>query len=200
AICDLLGGRERVATTHWSNYINANLRSSLRGASTIVPPTADSWHLDDPRTDTRLDRIRNGLLTVVMFGDVLPASGGTQIAPDSIGLVARVLAEHPDGYDFVDSDAGARITRQCREFLELTGEAGDVVLLHPFMIHTAAPNPSGRIRWMSNPMIHARGFLDFFRDDPAELSPIELAVARALAASPGASEDAARRQRPKGAS
>jgi hypothetical protein len=39
----------------------------------------------------------------------------------------------------------------CADFVELTGERGDVVLMHPFMLHTVSGNPSGRPRVITNP-------------------------------------------------
>ncbi|WP_308639833.1 phytanoyl-CoA dioxygenase family protein [Paenibacillus silvisoli] len=34
--------------------------------------------------------------------------------------------------------------------VETTGEAGDVILCHPFLIHSASPNHSGNVRFMCN--------------------------------------------------
>ena len=34
--------------------------------------------------------------------------------------------------------------------VEATGEAGDVILCHPFLVHAASPNHSGKVRFMCN--------------------------------------------------
>ncbi len=57
-------------------------------------------------------------------------------------------------------------------------QAGDVFLVHPLMLHSASPNPSPRIRFMSNPMIYLQEPMDHTRADP---SPVEQVIARALA-------------------
>ena len=45
----------------------------------------------------------------------------------------------------------SEIIAGCEDFVELTGERGDVVLMHPFMLHTVSGNPSGRPRVITNP-------------------------------------------------
>lgn len=64
-------------------------------------------------------------LVVPLYSDILPGGGGTYVAPQSIDKVARYLAEHsegvhPTGFDF------AAIRDECDEFVELTGNVGDV--------------------------------------------------------------------------
>ena len=186
AICDLLGGPERVETDSWTNYliINYGTRPNLR--STQPKPDWSSWHIDDPSPTMRLDNIRNGLIGIALFSDLYPSSGNTWLAPDSVGHIVRELAAHPQGFDFC-AIRGTHITRRCTRFHEVTGKAGDVLLLHPLMMHSASPNASERIRFMGNPMIYLRDTLDPFRPEP-ELSLVELAMRRALEADPATRE------------
>ena len=44
-----------------------------------------------------LDSPEQGLLTLLLWSDMLPKSGGTFCALDSVGVVARFLADHPEG-------------------------------------------------------------------------------------------------------
>ncbi|MFO7562346.1 MAG: phytanoyl-CoA dioxygenase family protein [Enhygromyxa sp.] len=178
AICDLLGGPERIETQAWTNYLILNLRESPYAGHDYPFPGWIGWHLDDPSPLTRIDRIRNGLIGIVLFDRLLPRSGNTWLAPDSVAKVARELAAHPEGVDFV-ARRGNHITEQCERFHEVVGEVGDILLMHPLMLHSASPNSSGRIRWMSNPMVYLREPLDPSRA-VEELSPVELAIHRAL--------------------
>jgi hypothetical protein len=178
AICDLLGGPDRIKTRTWTNYLILNLRDEAHLEVDEPAPDWKSWHIDDPSPFTRLDRIANGLVGIALFDRVLPKSGNTWIAPDSVGRVARDLAAHPEGVDYV-VNRGSRITTQCKRFVEFTGEPGDVLLMHPLMMHSGAPNRSGRIRWMGNPMIYLNEPLDPFRP-VEEMSPVELAIHRAI--------------------
>jgi tetratricopeptide (TPR) repeat protein len=178
AICDLLGGPDRIKTHTWTNYLIVNFCADAHLGFDAPAPDWSSWHIDDPSPMTRLDRIQNGLVGIALFDRLLPRSGNTWIAPDSVGRVARELAAHPEGVDFV-ANRGNRITMQCERFHEVVGEAGDVLLMHPLMMHSSSPNRSGRIRWMGNPMIYLHEPLDPFRPVEA-MSPVELAIHRAI--------------------
>jgi hypothetical protein len=179
AICDLLGGPERIKTRTWSNYMNLNFCEHAELGFDRPAPDWAGWHIDDPHPAMRLDRIQNGLVCITLFDAVLPASGNTWLCLDSVARVARELAEHPEGVDFVN-DRGARITSQCERFHEVVGETGDVFLLHPLLMHSASPNRSGRIRWMGNPMVYMEQPLDPLRARLDELSPVEQAIRRAI--------------------
>ncbi len=177
-ICDLLGGPDRIRTRTWTNYLIINFCADAHLGIDRPAPHWESWHIDDPSPMTRLDRIENGLVGIALFDRLLPASGNTWIAPDSVGRVARELAAHPEGVDFV-SNRGREITMQCERFHEVVGEVGDVLLMHPLMMHSSSPNRSGRIRWMGNPMVYLNEPLDPFRP-VEEMSPVELAIHRAI--------------------
>jgi hypothetical protein len=105
--------------------------------------------------------------------------GGTFIAADSVPVVARYLAEHPEGVLPTDFDFQA-LTRQCSDFVELTGRAGDVVLMHPYMLHATSQNVIQHGRLITNPPIALREPMHFDRADPSEHSPVERAVLHAL--------------------
>lgn len=178
AICDLLGGPQRIANRTWGQYLILNLREGDIYGSDKPGPSASGWHIDDPNPLTRLDRLHNGLVCIALFDTLLPASGNTWLALDSVPLVARELAAHPEGVDFVN-ERGRGVTIRCQRFHEVVGETGDIILLHPLMMHTASRNRSNRIRWMANPMVYLKQPLNPFR--PVELlSPVELAIHRAI--------------------
>ena len=119
-----------------------------------------------------------------IFSDILPQSGGTFVARDSIAPVARLLASLPEGLH-PDSVQGAGflipgLIEQCSDFVELTGEAGDMVLLHPYMMHRVSANPSPRPRFIANAALGS-GRTDALRPPGmARYSLVELAVLRAL--------------------
>ncbi|MFO7564234.1 MAG: phytanoyl-CoA dioxygenase family protein [Enhygromyxa sp.] len=179
AITRLLGGAQRVRTRSWSNssIIQFPIRSELETIKVAPARDWQSWHIDAPHTHTRLDTLGVGLLVFILYSDLAPSSGNTWLALDSPGKVARALAANPAGMDFCRLDTAPAITRECERLFELTGEAGDIVLVHPLMLHSASPNPSPRVRWLGNPMIYVEGVLDHRR---ADASPVELAIARAL--------------------
>lgn len=192
AICDVVGGEERIDdrvmeiesqhfTTinalEWSDAFIVNFR---RGADAPwLPPSAATggWHKDGSFFRHFLDSREQALLIVVLWSDVGPRGGGTFIAPDSVRHVARFLAEHPEG---VEPGAFGGLIERCEEFVELTGDTGDLIILHPFMLHASSNNHSGRPRFMSNPPVVLREPLDLDRSDPAEFSLLERATLHAL--------------------
>jgi hypothetical protein len=180
AICDLLGGPERVATRTWNDAAIPNFRLPHPDTPHEVKPDSPTWHIDNPGTAMTLDGIRNGLVCVVVLSRIGPRMGGTVVAPGSVPLVARELADRPEGADFVAADVGARLAARCREFVELCGEPGDVFMLHPLLLHSPAPNPSSKVRWMSNPLVWLREPLQVQPRDPGTRSPVERAIAEGL--------------------
>jgi hypothetical protein len=120
------------------------------------------------------------LLTIVLWTDMYHQGGGTFIAADSVPVIARYLAEHPEGVLPTDFDFRALI-RQCEELIELTGEAGDVVLMHPYMLHATSQNVIKHGRLITNPPITLREPMQFDRADPSGFSPVERAVLHGLA-------------------
>lgn len=82
-------------------------------------------------------------------------------------------APEPAVFDFPELVAG------CREFVEATGEAGDVYLLHPYVLHAKAQNVLRAVRVITNPPLTLAEPMRFDRD-PADQSLVERAVLRAL--------------------
>ena len=110
------------------------------------------WHKDGSYFKHFLDSREQALLTVVLWSDMRHQGGGTFMAPDLVRLVARYLLEHPEGVKPSEFDFQSMI-QQCTQFEELTGEAGDFVILHPFMLHASSQNVLGVPRFMTNPPI-----------------------------------------------
>lgn len=180
AMCDLCGGQERVAQPyHWGDGFICNF--GLGSDKPWQPPSAQvsGWHKDGDFFRHFLDSPEQGLLTLIVWSDVIHQGGATFVATDSVPVVARFLAGHPEGlgphqFDFRD------LVSQCHDFIEVTGKPGDVVLLHPYVLHAASQNVRGVARFITNPPIHLKEPMNFNRDHADDFSPIELAVLRGL--------------------
>ncbi len=145
------------------------------------------WHKDGWHFRHFLDSPEQGLLTVPIYTQVLKESGGTFLARDSIAPVARLLAKYPTGFH-ADSVQGAGylipyLIDQCSDFVELTGEPGDLAILHPFILHRRSINPTDRPRFIANLAIVLKEPMDFYRGPNDHYSLVELAVLRALSKS-----------------
>ena len=193
ALCDVTGGADRIDdrimeiesqhfttidSTEWSDAFVVNFRRGHDKPWNPPSPAAGGWHKDGSFFRHFLDSREQGLLTIVYWSDVGHKGGGTFIAPDSIRHVARYLADHPEGVD-PNFDFGSLID-QCEEFVEVTGEVGDFIILHPYMLHASSNNHSGVVRFMTNPPVVLKEPMNFNRDDPEEFSLIELATLHAL--------------------
>ncbi|MBZ0291843.1 MAG: phytanoyl-CoA dioxygenase family protein [Anaerolineae bacterium] len=178
AICDLMGGEERVKEPTWGDGFILNLKFGADRPWVPPSPEAGGWHVDGDFFRHFLDSPEQGLLTVVMWSDIYPQSGGTYVAPDSPRRIARHLAAHPEGLH--PHETGSHLINECEEFLELTGMTGDVALIHPFMLHASSQNPSGRPRFMTNPPVQFQEPMNFNRDNPDDYSLVEQVVLDAL--------------------
>ncbi|MFC1466642.1 MAG: phytanoyl-CoA dioxygenase family protein [Candidatus Brachytrichaceae bacterium NZ_4S206] len=191
AILDVVGGEERlepqVMRLHhsghfttinsfiWSDAFIVNFRRGADKPWQPPSPQVGGWHKDGSYFRHFLDSREQALLTIVLWSDMLHQGGATFIAPDSVRVVARYLYEHPEGVEPNEFNFQALIN-QCTRFEELTGEAGDFVILHPFMLHASSQNVLGRPRFMSNPPVVLKEPMNLNRENPDEFSLLERAT------------------------
>ncbi|KAI0692356.1 hypothetical protein C8T65DRAFT_669751 [Cerioporus squamosus] len=208
AMCELLGGEDRVDPTLFESCgdsLIVNLGSEHWIDKVIEPKDLGNWHIDGDWFTHFLDSGEQGLTVIVLFNDIKPRAGGTYIAPDGIKNVVQWLYEHPDGASDMPQDPdGSRSIcsiQKCKNFVELTGTAGDVILLHPFMVGNAVPTSGARSvcndflfvqphsasknhlripRFITNPPVTLKDPLNLNRSDPADYSLVELKILRTL--------------------
>ena len=182
AACQLIGGEQRAKTPcRWGDGFLVNFgkdptaRYSPPGPE--IPPEA-LWHKDGDFFRHFLDSPEQGLLVLALFSDIALRGGGTQLACDSVGHVARFLAQRPAGVLPLETPADD-IVRKCVDFEEATGEVGDVYFMHPYMLHSWSINESERARFIINPPVQLHKPMRFDRSQ-AEQSPVERGTLRAL--------------------
>jgi len=178
AACDLVGGAERVAQPYsWGDGFIVNLYQGADRPWEPATPASGGWHKDGDFFRHFLDSPEQGLLTLVLWSDVVHQGGATFVACDSVGPVTRRLAEYPAG---VLPGGFGDLIGECSDFAEATGRVGDVFLLHPFVLHAKAQNVLRIPRVITNPPIRLAEPMRFDRTDPAEHSLVEQAVLRGL--------------------
>lgn len=177
AVTQLLGGEERVAAQQVRDDFNLNTQTVPE--QDWLPPERQTtgWHIDGDYFKRFLDSPEQGLLCLILWSDVSAREGGTFLACDSIGKVAKLLVDSPEG---LDPRPFTLLHKECSDFVEITGCAGDVVLCHPFMIHAPSPKAGNHVRLLTNPTISLLEPMQFNRPDPADFSPVELAILRGL--------------------
>lgn len=180
AACELLGGEDRVCQPYcWSDGFIVNLGSSTGQPWQPPSPDVRGWHKDGDFFLHFLDSPEQALLTIVLFSDMKSHGGGTFIGCDSVPVIARYMAAHPEGV-LPEVFESKEFISQCHDFVELTGEVGDVVLLHPYMLHAFSRNEIRSPRFIINPPIALKEPMNFNRDNPEEYSPVERAVLNGL--------------------
>lgn len=184
---DCVGGRDRVDAPEQialpdSLAINLCSDDSELGEEGWRSTLAPGWHKDGWHYRHFLDSPQQGLLLGYIYSDLLPESGGTQMCVDSVGVVARLLARHPEGIhpDTVYSYIKPYMVKECDKFEELTGEAGDLAIMHPYMVHRVAGNASGRVRFGQFPSLGLSQPMQFNREDRGDYSLAELVVLKKL--------------------
>jgi hypothetical protein len=198
---ELLGGPDRVdeESGYWGDSFIVNLGSeALTGKEPLHPHDLDNWHVDGDFFVHYLDSPEQALLVIPVFTDIHSRGGATYIAPEGIELVARKLAQYPEGMlqtslsftpststlpepkDDPDYWSTMDAARQCTQFVELTGEVGDVILLHPFMLHSASKNYLRTPRVITNPPVALRAPFVFDRENAEEYSLVERKTLLAL--------------------
>lgn len=65
-------------------------------------------------------------------------------------------------------------------FFEMTGEVGDVILMHPLMLHSASKNLLRHVRVITNPPVSLKEPFCFDRDNKDDYSLVELKTLRDL--------------------
>jgi hypothetical protein len=181
AAADLAGGRDRLEQPcHIADgfVINFGIRKDQPWQD--PSPTSPGWHKDGDFFRHFLDSPEQGLLTLAYWTDVEPRGGGTFVACDSVGPVARYLAAHPEGTVLHEFGFGS-LVKECKDFMDTTPcRVGDIYLLHPFILHAGSQNLSGKPRFLTNHPIHLKEPMNFNRPNPDEFSLIERAILRGL--------------------
>lgn len=175
----LLGGADRVVPNwHWGDHFIVNLGERHDEPWRPASPEVPGWHKDGDFFRHFLDSPEQGLLTVVLWTDVVHQGGPTFLANDSVAPIARFLVARPEGVMPNDFDFRARI-RECSRFSEATGRAGDVFLIHPYLLHAVSQNVLRVPRAITNPPLALREPMRFDRADGA-YSPVERAILNGL--------------------
>jgi hypothetical protein len=157
-------------------------------------PADDGWHIDasfppadqDKATDPSAWRVNiasrgRALLILMLFSDVGEDDGPTRLRVGSHREAALILAPWGEkGLSMSEvSSLAAAATELCPELLA-TGRAGDVYLCHPFMVHAAQQHRGSHPRFLAQPPLHPRGWINSSFDVAAGISPVEVAIREAL--------------------
>jgi hypothetical protein len=142
------------------------------------------WHVDGQQFHHHVNSPDQGLLPIFILSEIGPGDGGTALSVGSHKITARVLADaEPEGLDA--HELARRVASYPRpHVIEANGEPGDVILMHPFMLHARSMNTGNKVRFICNPCVSLREPMNLNRDYQAEYSPVERAIVNALSTTP----------------
>lgn len=119
-----------------------------------------------------------GLLALLLFTDVGPDDAPTRLMCGSHLAVPEFLAPYGEAGTNADADFW-RPSALCLPTAHATGQAGDVFLCHPFLVHTATwPHRGTGPRMIAQPAVHAG---DGFTLDGSDPSPVARVIVAGLA-------------------
>lgn len=148
----------------------ANAGYHIEGSFTGPDPAAEGYRVNV------YSRAR-GLLALFLMSDVTLEDAPTRLVQGSHLYVPEFLAP----YGAAGTDSGAEFWRPsvlCRPVVHATGQAGDVFLCHPFIVHTATwPHRGTGPRMMAQPVVHVQ---DGFALDGSDRSPVARAIIAGL--------------------
>ena len=85
-----------------------------------------------------------------------------------------------EGGDFWNELAKDESRTRDESFFEMVGETGDVILMHPFMLHSASKNLRRDVRIITNPPVSLKQPFYFDRKNKDEYSLVELKTLKDL--------------------
>ena len=169
----------------WSDAFIVNLGTPEWEGQEDDVQKMDGWHVDGDFFVHFLDSPEQALLVIPCWTNVEHNGGATYICSDGPKVIGQHLCDHPEGVMPRMNPRGTEVTnldfynklchsRPASSFHEMTGEIGDVILMHPLMLHTASHNPRRLARVITNPPVSLKEPFKFDREDPSQYSLVEL--------------------------
>jgi hypothetical protein len=148
------------------------------------PGPTGSWDETKDFSDWRANvtSLGRALLMLFLFSDTGECDGPTRIKVGSHLEIARLLepaGEQGMSHGELDEIAAALERPEALA----TGEAGDVYLCHPFLVHAAQKHRGSRPRFLAQPPLHPAEPFRLHRAD-GDYSPVEIAIRQALSKGP----------------
>jgi hypothetical protein len=120
------------------------------------------------------------LLMLFLFSDVGIDDAPTRIRVGSHLDVPRLLVPAGEtGLSFLELAQQFGPAIEARPVVHATGQAGDVYLCHPFLVHGAQPHHGTTPRFIAQPPLHPAEPITVDRED-GSYSPVETAIRVAL--------------------
>lgn len=108
-----------------------------------------------------------GLVLLILISDVHNDWGGTAIAEKSHISSIRMLTE-AGKRGIVPAQLSLSVREQSFDLIETTGCAGDIIIMHPLMLHARSknlgPNNLAGVRFLCHPIVPLKNHMNFNKD------------------------------------
>jgi hypothetical protein len=113
-------------------------------------PPLKGWHIDGINFTHRINSKEVGLAGMEFLSDIPMGGGGTALRVGSHKYIAQLLKSAGEkGLSYMELREISEITKSF-PVEEANGNAGDVLWMHPFLIHARSPNVGNLVRIASN--------------------------------------------------
>lgn len=143
-------------------------------------PPRDGWHVDGMDFRHRLDSPEQGLVGIEVLSDIGPHGGGTVVEVGSHRRIARRLHEAGASGLSYSELLGIAAERSGGPLREICAKAGDVLWMHPFLVHARGPNLSDVPRVAANRQISLRAPMRLSGSPTDGYSAVEQAIISAV--------------------
>ncbi len=145
-------------------------------------PLEGGWHLDGDFKRLSINSAGDwGLILMHLFTDIQLGGGGTAVRLGSHHYTARILAEAgPHGLERDELIIRLLTATRHLPVKEIIGNNGDLILMHPWIVHTSSLNTGEQLRIAANKHISLYAPLNFKRKKKSDLSPVELTVVNSI--------------------
>lgn len=174
AIESILGGGDRIKhPLSWGDGFAIAQPLSEDNKNSEIDKLYD-WHVDGFHRHF-LNSPEIGLVLLIAWTDATEQNGATSFSMGSHKIVARELAKRSDGMS--NKEIEALDFSSCKEY-RAVAQAGDVYLMHPFMLHSRTRNHTPERRAITNPHIALVEPLCLYREDK-NYSVLETSILKA---------------------
>ncbi|KAH8927394.1 hypothetical protein BT69DRAFT_1347375 [Atractiella rhizophila] len=187
AACELCGGEDKIDQSLFSMVTDSlicNLGDPTDNDEEVHPRNTRNWHIDGDWFTHHLDSGDGAMTVIVFYNDVVPRGGGTWVSPEAMKHVVKWLYDHPEGSDgWPEDELGSRSVCNIgavTDFEEMHGKAGDCILFHPFMPHSASKNYLRIPRFITNPPIVLKEPFNLNRENWDDYSLLEQKILKDL--------------------
>ncbi|MCJ8332584.1 MAG: phytanoyl-CoA dioxygenase family protein [Lentisphaeria bacterium] len=124
------------------------------------------WHVDGNWFDHSWTNTKQALVILPLWSTIEANGGGTRVKAGSYKIAAEILKKL-NGETLDYKNFANQVLERCDDFSDVfvEGQAGDLVIMHGYSLHTSAVNHSQHARLTTNSCVHLKTTPDFSEEN-----------------------------------